>query len=139
MTAGQIIGPPQSHGRMINTGDSEPGLTKPGTTARLTFDDYDAGLLSCDTEYSGKEVPSSRNNMLPSASLFYSEGKGNGFLQNTDAIITGEPPPPQKKLLLHCPGKQKRTPLYFVFIFDVLLNTGRQIKGICPFKIISCK
>lgn len=113
MTAGQIIGPPQSHGRMINTGDSEPGLTKPGTTARLTFDDYDAGLLSCDTEYSGKEVPSSRNNMLPSASLFYSEGKGNGFLQNTDAIITGEPPPPAKKIASSLPRETKTYTLIF--------------------------
>lgn len=49
MTAGQILGPPQSHGRMINIADSEPGLTKPGTTSRLTFDDYHAGLLGCDT------------------------------------------------------------------------------------------
>jgi len=78
---------------------------------------YGASQLLYDTECSDREIPTFRNNMLPSASLFYSEGKGSGFLQNTDAIIIGATPPPhQKKLLVHCPGKQKRTPLHFVHI-----------------------
>jgi len=51
--------------------------------------------------------------MLPSASLFYSEGMGSGFLQNNDAIIIGATPATKKKSACSLPRETKAYTLIF--------------------------
>jgi hypothetical protein len=54
--------------------------------------------------------------MLPSASLFYSESKGSGFLQNTDDIIYRDnptPPPLKKQAACSLPKETKTYTLTF--------------------------
>jgi hypothetical protein len=81
--------------------------------------------------------------MLPSASLFYFEGKGSGFLQNTDAIIYRDnptPPTPQKKTSAYSlPRETKTYTLVFCVHIQYVADYRQTNKRNIPFTIISCK